>query len=234
MCIVSDIIGVTEVKRKNGKNIINLQEYNLDFVGDYNVFQANIDNNVQKVPILYTHKTLLNVTEVTMETEFQGIIFAKLNLGKSDELVVRLIYRSPSCDGENNTKLRDLMTKVLVRINLSWEILITTILTGEFGIHVTQAESDEYLFLENVWNSYFTQRVSQLSRFRGDDEPSISYLQTKRRWFQISSVRVQLGKAITVYLSFILAVTLLLNLKRKRKDFTIKQITIRLFKIPIA
>ena len=73
--IIPDIIGLTEVKPKNAKNIINLQEYHLDLVGDYNMCQANIDNNVERG--LVVHKTLKS-TEVTMETQFQANNFGKV------------------------------------------------------------------------------------------------------------------------------------------------------------
>ena len=97
------------MKPKNAKNIINLQQYNLDLVGDYDMFQANVDSNVGRGLILYIRKTL-NASQVSTETEFQKNIFVDIKVGKTDTLLVGLIYRSPSCDGENNIRLRELVT----------------------------------------------------------------------------------------------------------------------------
>ena len=160
---VPHIIGVTEVKPKNAKNIINLQQYNLDLVGDYNMFQANVDSNVRRGLILYIHKTL-NASQVSIETEFQENIFVDIKVGKTDTLLVGLIYRSPSCDGENNIRLRELVT--IIRDHKCSHKLVmgdfnyNNIDRSTWNTRNVSMQSEEYLFLENVRNSYFTQQFT--------------------------------------------------------------------------
>ena len=49
------VCGVTEIKPKNSRYSLNVNEFNLD---GYNVHSCNVDNDVGRGVILYTHKSL--------------------------------------------------------------------------------------------------------------------------------------------------------------------------------
>ena len=99
------IIGITEVKAKNSKFLINPAEFTMDWSNEYDMFCMNIDNDIGRGLLLYTHKSL-GATEVRMDTGFQENLFVKVHTNHKETLLVGLLYRSESGTEENNNKLR--------------------------------------------------------------------------------------------------------------------------------
>jgi hypothetical protein len=66
--------------------------------------------------ILYGHKSL-NAKEVIMDTKYEEYILVKVKLNNQDNLLVGLIYRSPSGSGEseNNANLLKLINEATGR-----------------------------------------------------------------------------------------------------------------------
>ena len=92
------------MKPYNSAYRLNPAEFSIDSAGHYDQFSVNIDNDIGSGMFLYVHKTL-NAKEVIMDTRYEEYIFVKVKLNNQDNLLVGLIYRSPSGSGEseNNT-----------------------------------------------------------------------------------------------------------------------------------
>ena len=86
------LIGVTEVKPKNSTYKLNPTEFNLDLIGDYDLFTLNLDRTKGRGLILYTHKSV-QAKEVTMDSEYDENIFLKIVLNSTDCLLIGLLYR---------------------------------------------------------------------------------------------------------------------------------------------
>ena len=112
------IIGITEMKPKNSVYKLNPAEFSIDSEGNYNQFSVNIDNDIGRGMILYGHKSL-NAKEVIMDTRYEEYIPVKVKLNNQDNLLVGLIYRSPSGSGEseNNANLLKLINEATGRRN---------------------------------------------------------------------------------------------------------------------
>ena len=107
------VIGITEVKPKNSKNILNPAEFNLEWTNEYNMFYTNIDNNIGRGLILYVDKSV-HAEEVKLESTFQENIFVKIKTNKQEQILIGLVYRSPSDTTiENNRDLCNLVTEAL-------------------------------------------------------------------------------------------------------------------------
>ena len=51
----------------------------------------------------------LKAVKVKQGSEFEECIFVKININSRDKLLVGLMYRSPTCNTVNNTKLDERM-----------------------------------------------------------------------------------------------------------------------------
>ncbi|XP_076037549.1 uncharacterized protein LOC143022998 [Oratosquilla oratoria] len=128
------------------------------------------------------------------------------NMGK-DEILVGCIYRSPNSEEENNSNLRKLI-KEAIEMNTS-HVLIT----GDFNFPeiswqrwTTQngINSEEYLFLETLRDTYMFQHVKEVTRGRGTDNPSLLDLVLTNEEDMINSVTTlsPLGKSDHSLLKF--------------------------------
>ena len=70
------VCGVTEIKPKNNRYSLNVNEFNLD---GYNVHSCNVDNDVGRGVILYTHKSL-NVVPFEPKVRFQESVWVKIKI----------------------------------------------------------------------------------------------------------------------------------------------------------
>ena len=86
------LMGFTEVKPKNNTYKLNPAEFNLDLIGDYDLFTLNLDRTKGRGLILYTYKSL-QAKEVTMVSEYDDNIFVKIVLNSTYCLLIGLLYR---------------------------------------------------------------------------------------------------------------------------------------------
>ena len=103
------IRGVTEVKPKNFRYSLNPSESNIE---GYNVHSCNIENELGRGVILYTHKSL-DVVPFEPKVKFQESVWLQIKLNKYENMIVGCIYISDSESSENNERLRELMREVV-------------------------------------------------------------------------------------------------------------------------
>ena len=102
------VIGIQEVKPKLIGKRLTSNEFAMD---DYDMFQSNIDNGKGRGVLLYLHK-MLKATPIKLDTDFEEIVCAVVNLRNEDKILFGCMYRSLSSTKENNTALRHLEQKI--------------------------------------------------------------------------------------------------------------------------
>ena len=94
------VIGLTEVKPKNQTFLLNTAELGLS---DYDLYH-NVDKQGRGVCI-HTHKTLNAKHFLSLESNFQELIWVEIKLKKKDTLLIGCVYKSLSSSGTNNEQL---------------------------------------------------------------------------------------------------------------------------------
>lgn len=175
------IIGITEVKPKNYVYGMNPNEFNLDSIGDYDLFPLNIDNRIGRGMILYIHQTL-KAKEVYMETEYNENIFVKIKLNNSDQLLVGLLYRTMSerpenAGRDNNGDLLKLITeatnKQFSHVLLMGDINYPDIDWEAWNTNSDNTDTNEYKFMQCIQDNFLYQHVTKPTRWRGSDTPHV-------------------------------------------------------------
>jgi hypothetical protein len=104
-------MGITEVKGKNNRYTHSPGEFSIDMCYEYNLFHRNIDNTKGRGMLLYVHNTL-HAEEVKFTKEVEETLFIKLWTSKAENMLVGIVYRSPSDNSEEkNQKLRDVINE---------------------------------------------------------------------------------------------------------------------------
>ena len=97
------VIGVTGVKPKNLRFLLNPAELALD---GYNLYHSNITEDSRRGVILYIHKTLPALQLMTLNSRLKDSAWAEVKLNSHDTLLVGVIYRSPGSLDINNAKMQ--------------------------------------------------------------------------------------------------------------------------------
>ncbi|CAG2200123.1 unnamed protein product [Mytilus edulis] len=169
------IIGITEVKPKNNRYKPGISEYSLAEVSDYNMFGKNLDVDTGRGLLLYIDKQL-DASQVHMNTEFQENLFIKINLNQSDQLLLGLIYKSPSNRSQEYTKQLNLLTTEACNKGYSHILIMGDYNYPEMNWDSWNSpgestESNEYRFLENLQENFLFQHVTRPTRWRGTNTP---------------------------------------------------------------
>ncbi|CAG2205678.1 unnamed protein product [Mytilus edulis] len=195
------IIGITEVKPKNNRYKPGISEYSLAEVSDYNMFGKNLDVDTGRGLLLYIDKQL-DASQVHMNTEFQENLFIKINLNQSDQLLLGLIYRSPSNRSQEYTKQLNLLTteacnKGYSHILIMGDYNYPEINWDSWNSPGDSTESNEYRFLENLQENFLFQHVTRPTRWRGTNTPHTLDLILTNEENMVSNLEYQspLGKS---------------------------------------
>ncbi|CAG2195408.1 unnamed protein product [Mytilus edulis] len=170
-----NIIGITEVKPKVNRYKPSKAEYSLPEVGNYKMYEKNLETDEGRGLLLYIDSNLES-TEVNMEAQFQENIFIKIKLNQNDKLLIGLIYRSPS----NNTKeYNDKLTELISEATQKGFSHI--LIMGDFNypaidweIWNTKGDNEnsiENRFLESIQENFLFQHTTKPTRWRGTDTP---------------------------------------------------------------
>ncbi|VDI14274.1 Hypothetical predicted protein [Mytilus galloprovincialis] len=170
-----NIIGITEVKPKVNRYKPFKAEYSLPEVGNYKMYEKNLETDEGRGLLLYIDSNLES-TEVNMEAQFQENIFIKIKLNQNDKLLIGLIYRSPS----NNTKeYNDKLTELISEATQKGFSHI--LIMGDFNypaidweIWNTKGDNEnsiENRFLDSIQENFLFQHTTKPTRWRGTDTP---------------------------------------------------------------
>ncbi len=197
--VLPKIIGITEVKGKNTKFLCNPAEFSLDILNGYNMFYANIDKERGRGLVLYVHSSL-QAEEVHFNTEFEETLFIKLKINNSENMLVGLVYRSPSDNmEEKNKQLRDLLSEA------ASDTYSQCVIMGDFNypsidwdmLNTGRTDSVEGMFLNCLDDNFLFQVVNKPTRWRGSDKPSLLDLVITKDEAAIDNIEFQspIGKS---------------------------------------
>ena len=113
------IIGITEVKPKNNRYPVQEAEYQLE---GYNLWQVNIENQIGRGIIIYTHKSLI-AKQLELTTKYEEAVWVKIQLQKQENLLLGCMYRSESGTLENNNFL-NIIIKEACSLNVDHILLM--------------------------------------------------------------------------------------------------------------
>ncbi|CAG2209803.1 unnamed protein product [Mytilus edulis] len=165
------------------------------------MFGKNLDVDTGRGLLLYIDKQL-DASQVQMNTEFQENLFIKINLNQSDQLLLGLIYRTPSNRSQEYTKQLNTLTteacsKGYSHILIMGDYNYPEINWDSWNSPGESTESNEYKFLENLQENFLFQHVTRPTRWRGTNTPHTLDLILTNEENMISNLEYQspLGKS---------------------------------------
>ena len=199
----SDFILLTEVLPKNCTNL-NLCEFSIE---GYDLMIPSIKTG--RGVAIYAKSTLsANIDESLMNSEYAESVWCRINLKGTDSLLVGVVYRSPNSTDVNNYLLNELIVKA-TRMK-DTHILIT----GDFNLRDIDWSTSESrvgditstAFIECVNDCYLTQHVTENTRFREGNLPSLLDLLLTNEEGMIDNIEYMhpLGKSDHIMMNFVL------------------------------
>ena len=166
-----DVIAINEVKPKANADY-KLEEFNIDPHNQYEMLHNNIENSTGRGQMLLIRKSLKH-RQVYMKTDFSEYLCAEFDLKGKDKLLVAMIYRSESEGETMSKKLVELIHEIC---NKAYTHIL---ITGDFNyksINWDEAISKDKIetrFLNCIMDNYLHQHITEPTRWRGDNRPSL-------------------------------------------------------------
>ena len=170
------LIALCEVKPKNGQRKI--LEYEIN---DYKISnRINIKNNHGRGIVILSHSSISPmVMDVECPVNCEEACLVEIRLTGDEKLAFACMYRSPTSkesSADNNDKINALIRSIASNKKYSHKCFV-----GDFNLGTINwrnwttphnEDSKEEKFLEALRDSYLHQHVKELTRCRGNDEPS--------------------------------------------------------------
>jgi endonuclease/exonuclease/phosphatase family metal-dependent hydrolase len=184
------VIGVTEVKPKNLKTPLTTADITMEG------YDAHLSNDHSgRMVCIYTAKEMrTSECDFNKDISFQECIFVKLHPNEKDTILVGCIYRSPSTDEENNSKLVKLMREI-DKTSASHILIMGDFNLPEIDWINETSQAGPFhratTFLESSRDSFLYQHIKEPTRFRINQEPSILDLVFTFEENMVSEIEVQ-------------------------------------------
>ena len=194
------ILAICEVNPKNSKGRCK-QDYH---ISGYTFYSVNIESDTRRGIAIYVQNNLANsVRNIEVSVEFQEVCLLEIKLRGGDTMIFGCFYRSPSYSNtsdDNNMKLNALLR------NLGKKHYSHQCFVGDFNYkdinwkHMTtlhNEESKEFKFIETIHECFLYQHVTEATRKRGNDNPSLIDLVLSDELMQVSNIEYHapLGKS---------------------------------------
>ena len=195
------IIAICEIKPKNRKRELLLQDY---VIPGYTLHSVNLENNLGRGVAVYTHDAInKSVLQIKPDLGYTEACLLEVRLRGGDVLLFCCFYRSPtqsSTSEKNNENLNNLL-RCISQKNYSHKCFV-----GDFNYHDINWKtwtthqgpgSNEVKFIETIRDCFLQQHMEELTRMRGNDEPSTIDLLFTDEIMQVSDVTYHspLGKS---------------------------------------
>lgn len=166
-----DIIGIVEVKSKNSNDLPQLSEFSLK---GYDIHYVNVDKVYGRGVILYT-ASWLNASPYTTSDSCLESLWVTVRLSGRDRLIIGCIYRSPSSSAENNEKINNQIRSVCTSGDASHILIMGDFNFPNINWYTVSPGTSlaENLFIDTVNDSYLFQHVTNPTRARINQCPSI-------------------------------------------------------------
>ncbi|KAK3090353.1 hypothetical protein FSP39_011129 [Pinctada imbricata] len=150
-------------------------EFNLELCKDYTMFHRNLDTQQGRGLILYVHNSL-KADEVRMETDCEENLFIKVKVNTHEQLLVGLVYRSPSDNSKEAARRLRTLLKEAADMKYAHHLII-----GDFNyplinwesVSACNENSDEEEFINCLNDNYLFQHVTKPTRWRGSEKPNL-------------------------------------------------------------
>ena len=171
------LIAICEIKAKN----LNVKERTIqDYkIPNYSIHPLNLETSTGRGMAIYTHNSIdESVVEIKPDAGFDEACLIEVKLRGGDKLLFGSFYRRPTptiTSDVNNENLNKLLTLISSK-DYSHQCLV-----GDFNFKdinwvswttSRKDESKEFKFIETVRDCYLHQHNEEVSRRRGNDEPS--------------------------------------------------------------
>ena len=184
------IVAVCEVKPKN-KTAKSTVEYNIP---GYTMRHTNLDNEDGRGVVIYT-KCELNPSISQIKSQFQESVQIEMRLKGGDYLSFSCVYRSPTQTeqtSQNCAKLNTLITEIAQNKKYTHRCIVgdfnyKDIEWSRWSTRKSEASAEEK-FLRTLQDTFMFQHVSEPTRRRGTDEPSLLDLVITDEAMQISEI----------------------------------------------
>ena len=168
------IIGVNEVLPKNFKRLIYPEEFQL---ANYEMItHPNVENNSNRCSILYVHKSL-TFKQIVPDTLFEENIMIEIKLQNDNKLLCGNFYRRGDCSSENNDNLIKLLHEMnhkgYSHLLYMGDFNLPGIDWDTWSYNSTNVLNYENQFIECLRDCYLFQHITQFTRKRGSDYPSV-------------------------------------------------------------
>ena len=150
------IIGITEVKPKNYRYPVQLNE--LKISDNYDIYSKNVENSEGRGVILHISKSLKS-REVKMDTNFNEAVWCEVCIKHGGKLLIGCLYRSDNGSSYNNDELNSLITeasqKHCANLLIMGDFKYKSISWSTFSTSLKE-DSDESKFIENLKRQLFS------------------------------------------------------------------------------
>ena len=204
-----DIIGITEIKYKNNRHLIQESEINIQ---GYELFH-NLSENGRGIALWI--KPTLKPAAIEVNTIFQENIFVECKLEDGETLKIGLIYRSPSSTNENSSKLNSIISEMCKNKNDN------IIIMGDFNYKDIDWETESCSvssdqpaskFLQSCKDNFLVQMQRSSTRFKNNQTPSLLDLVLTNKEELITNIDTEAGLGKSDH------VTLVISLSCKAKN----------------
>ena len=185
------IVAVCEMKPKNARDGY-LPHYKIP---NFSKHPVNLDTNIGRGMAVYIHTSIdKSVIQIISELDFEEVCLLEIKLRGDDLLLFGCFYQSPTPSNNseaNNENLNQLLQRISNKSyshkcfvgdfnfkDINWDSWTT--------FHNT--ESKEAEFIETARECYLHQHNQQVSRRRGNDDPSLIDLVFTDEAMQVSDV----------------------------------------------
>ena len=168
---IPDVVIITEVLPKSYETKPTTESININ---GYELYTNIAEDDIRGVA-LYV-KSELESTEVKFESISKENVWCTIKLKNNEDLLLGCIYRSPTNDNENTLKLTKLLQEV---IDTNPQNLI---ITGDFNykeinwasMYSSHTENHRTnIFLEKIKDLFLYQHVTEFTRYRVGQKPSL-------------------------------------------------------------
>ena len=169
-----------EIKPKNGK-IYDLRTLNIE---GYDLYVNNIDDALTRGVCIYVNSSYKSSEVIVKDHKFKDVVSVSVTVARRKNILVQCIYRSGTVKTAtaNDPDMHELISKTAKLNGYTLKVI-----AGDFNLNKikwspdpsnptvippTGASSPEEKFLECIRDAYFTQHVTEPTRFRKDNQPT--------------------------------------------------------------
>ena len=205
-------------KKKVRRIFFNLLFYTLIFTASYDITHHAAFFNIETYDLFLTPETegrgiaiyvksSIKATQLTVESQSKEFLWCKINLKDQNVMAFGCIYRSPSSSMENLLHLKS-MLKSVIDHRYSHILVVGDFNVKEINWSLYECSENEghiaSVFLEGIKDCYLFQQVTEPTRLREGQSPSILDLVFTNEENMVDKINYQpgLGKSDHVVLDF--------------------------------